>query len=133
MGDHWAESVPEWYLLAFYAILRSIPNKLLGVVAMLGALLVLFALPVLDVARVRGAQFRPAFRAAFWIFVADFIVLTMIGARHPEDPYIAVGQVATALYFAWFLVIVPALGALENTLADVALEPAAPSGKERNY
>jgi ubiquinol-cytochrome c reductase cytochrome b subunit len=117
-----ASIVPEWYLLAFYAILRSIPNKLLGVLAMFGSLLILFTLPALDVSRVRGSQFRPLFRLAFWVLVADFVVLTMIGARHPEDPYIQVGQAATALYFAWFLVIVPALGALENTLMDIALE-----------
>jgi ubiquinol-cytochrome c reductase cytochrome b subunit len=116
-----ASIVPEWYLLAFYAVLRSVPNKLLGVLAMFGSLAILLTLPILDVSRVRGAQFRPLYRLAFWVLVGDFVVLTMIGARHPEDPLILVGQVATALYFGWFLVIVPALGVLENTLMDVAL------------
>jgi ubiquinol-cytochrome c reductase cytochrome b subunit len=94
----------------------------MGVVAMFGSLLVLLTVPLLDVSRVRGAQFRPLHRLAFWILVADFIVLTIIGANHPEDPFIFVGQAATALYFAWFLLIVPALGALENTMMDIALE-----------
>ena len=115
--------MPEWYLLPFYAVLRSIPSKLLGVVAMFASLLILLVLPLADTSRVRGAQFRPLYRAAFWVLVADFAVLMVIGARHPEDPYLVVGQVATALYFAWFLVIVPALGVLENTLLELALNP----------
>jgi ubiquinol-cytochrome c reductase cytochrome b subunit len=118
-----ASIVPEWYLLPFYAVLRSIPSKLLGVVAMFASLLILLVLPLADTSRVRGAQFRPLYRAAFWVLVADFAVLMVIGARHPEDPYLVVGQVATALYFAWFLVVVPALGVLENTLLELALNP----------
>lgn len=112
--------VPEWYLLPFYAILRSIPNKLLGVIAMFASLLILLAMPILDTSRVRGAQFRPLMRWAFWIFVADFVLLMQIGAEHVENPWITVGQIATALYFGFFLVIVPAIGIIENTLMDVA-------------
>lgn len=112
--------VPEWYLLPFYAILRSIPNKLFGVIAIFSALLILLAMPLLDTSRIRGSQFRPLMRFAFWVFVADFIMLMYLGACHVEDPFIEVGQFCTALYFAWFLVIVPAVGIVENTLLDLA-------------
>ena len=112
--------VPEWYLLPYYAILRSIPNKLLGVVAMLGSLLILLLMPILDTSRVRGSQFRPLMRFAFWVFVTDFFLLMFIGSQHAEEPYITIGAIATALYFGWFLVIVPVVGVIENTLMDIA-------------
>ena len=117
-----ASIVPEWYLLPFYAILRSIPNKLLGVAAMFGSLLILLVLPLTDLSRIRGNQFRPAMRLAFWFFVVDFIILTWIGSQHPSSPYLEIGQFATAFYFAWFLIIVPAIGLAENTLMDIATE-----------
>jgi ubiquinol-cytochrome c reductase cytochrome b subunit len=113
--------VPEWYLLPYYAILRSIPNKLLGVVAMFGSLLILLILPITDVSRIRGATFRPAMKVAFWFFVVNFVILLWIGSQHPVTPYIEIGQVATAFYFAWFLVIVPVIGLVENTLMDIAI------------
>lgn len=115
-----ASIVPEWYLLPFYAILRSIPNKLLGVVAMFGSLLILLILPITDLSRIRGSQFRPAMKLAFWFFVVDFIILMWIGSQHPDSPYLEIGQAATAFYFAWFLVIVPFIGLAENTLMDIA-------------
>jgi len=115
-----ASIVPEWYLLPFYAILRSIPNKLLGVVAMFGSLLILLILPITDLSRIRGNQFRPAMKLAFWFFVVDFIILMWIGSQHPDSPYLEIGQAATAFYFAWFLIIVPFIGVAENTLMDVA-------------
>lgn len=114
--------VPEWYLLPYYAILRSIPNKLLGVVAMLGSLLILLAMPILDTARVRGSQFRPLMRFAFWVFVTDFFLLMYIGSQHAEEPFITIGTIATALYFSWFIIIVPVVGVVENTLMDIATE-----------
>jgi ubiquinol-cytochrome c reductase cytochrome b subunit len=117
-----ASIVPEWYLLPYYAILRSIPNKLLGVIAMFGSLLILLVLPLTDVSRIRGNQFRPAMKLAFWFFVVDFIILMWIGSQHPETPYVEIGQVATAFYFAWFLIIVPLIGLVENTLFDTALD-----------
>jgi ubiquinol-cytochrome c reductase cytochrome b subunit len=117
-----ASIVPEWYLLPFYAILRSIPNKLLGVVAMFGSLLILLILPLTDLSRIRGNQFRPAMKLAFWFFVVNFIVLIWIGSQHPESPYVEIGQFSTAFYFLWFLAIVPAIGVIENTLMDVATE-----------
>ena len=115
-----ASIVPEWYLLPFYAILRSIPNKLLGVVAMFGSLVILLILPLTDLSRIRGNQFRPAMKLAFWFFVVDFIILMWIGSQHPESPYLEIGQIATAFYFAWFLIIVPLIGISENTLIDIA-------------
>jgi ubiquinol-cytochrome c reductase cytochrome b subunit len=117
-----ASIVPEWYLLPFYAILRSIPNKLLGVVAMFGSLLILLILPITDVSRIRGNQFRPFMKFAFWFFVVDFIILMWIGSQHPDTPYLEIGQFATAFYFAWFIIIVPVLGLVENTLMDIATE-----------
>ena len=111
--------VPEWYLLPFYAILRSIPNKLLGVISMFASLLILLAMPILDQSRIRGSQFRPLNRFIFWILVADFILLMYLGSQHVEQPFIVVGQVATALYFAWFVILVPVTSIIENTLIDI--------------
>lgn len=113
--------VPEWYLLPFYAILRSIPNKLLGVIAMFMSLLILLAMPILDTSRVRGSQFRPLMRVLFILQVVNFFILMAIGGLHVEDPFITVGAVCTAFYFIWFIVLVPIIGIIENTLMDIAL------------
>jgi len=113
--------VPEWYLLPYYAILRSIPNKLLGVIAMFASLLILLAMPVLDTSRIRGSQFRPIMRFMFWVFSANFLILMWIGSQHPESPFLEIGQFATFLYFAWFLLIVPLTGIIENTLMDLSI------------
>ena len=112
--------VPEWYLLPYYAILRSIPNKLLGVLGMFGSLLILLVLPLTDVSRIRGSQFRPAMKFAQWFFIVNFAILMWIGSQHPESPYLEIGQISTAFYFAWFLIIVPGIGILENTAFDIA-------------
>ena len=117
-----ASIVPEWYLLPFYAILRSIPNKLLGVIAMFGSLLILLVLPYTDLSRVRGNQFKPFMKFAFWFFVVDFIILMWIGSQHPNSPYVEIGQIATAFYFAWFLIIIPVVGLIENTFMDLATD-----------
>jgi len=114
--------VPEWYLLPYYAILRSIPNKLLGVIGMLMSLLILLAMPILDTGRVRGSQFRPLMRFSFWVFVTDFFYLMYLGSQHAEEPFVTLGMIATVLYFGWFLVLVPVVGIIENTLADIATE-----------
>jgi quinol-cytochrome oxidoreductase complex cytochrome b subunit len=111
--------VPEFYLLPFYAILRAIPNKLLGVVAMLASILILLLLPFLETSRVRSSTFRPLMRFTFWLFVVDFLLLMWIGANHPEPPFILLGQLCTAFYFGYFLVLVPLLGIIENTLSDL--------------
>lgn len=108
--------VPEWYLLPFYAILRSIPNKLLGVIAMFSAILAILLLSVLDFGKIKGFQFRPISKIAFWAFLINFIILMKLGACHVESPYIELGQVSTILYFSYFVLIVPIISSLENTL-----------------
>ena len=111
--------VPEWYLLPFYAILRSIPNKLLGVIAMFSAIFVILALAFTDLGRSRGLQFRPLSKIIFWIFVANFLILMVLGAKHVESPFIEFGQISTVLYFSHFIFFVPAVSILENTLTDL--------------
>ena len=114
--------VPEWYLLPFYAILRSIPNKLLGVIAMFSAILILLAMPFTDLSRFRGIQFRPLSKAAFFIFVGNFLILMQLGAKHVESPFIEFGQISTVIYFSHFLIIVPIISLLENSLIELASE-----------
>ena len=111
-----ASIVPEWYFLPFYAILRSVPSKLGGVVLMFSAILVLFVLPWLDTSPVRSARFRPIYRQLIWLLVASVIVLGFVGAHHPEGIWVVLGRVCTAYYFLHFLVILPVLGKLEHTL-----------------
>jgi ubiquinol-cytochrome c reductase cytochrome b subunit len=111
--------VPEWYLLPFYAILRSIPNKLLGVIAMFSAILVLLIMPFADFGRSRGLQFRPLSKIAFFIFLANFLILMQLGAKHVESPFIEFGQISTVLYFSHFLIIVPLISLVENSLTDL--------------
>jgi ubiquinol-cytochrome c reductase cytochrome b subunit len=107
--------VPEWYLLPFYAILRSVPDKLGGVILMFSAILILLALPWLDTSKVRSAVFRPIYKQFFWILVIDVLVLGYIGAMPAEGMYVAIGRVATVYYFAHFLIILPVLGFTEKT------------------
>jgi quinol-cytochrome oxidoreductase complex cytochrome b subunit len=123
-----AEIVPEWYLLPFYAILRSVPDiaipgtsivfmeaKLAGVIAMFGALLVPAALPWLDFSKVRSARFRPIYKQLFWIFLADCILLGWIGAQKPEGMTLFLGRAATAYYFAHLLILMPLVAKFEKT------------------
>jgi len=107
--------VPEWYFLPFYAILRSVPDKLGGVLAMFGAILLLFALPWLDSSKVRSATFRPMYRQAFYIFVVDGLLLGYIGAQPAEGNALIIGQCATVYYFFHLLVILPFLSKFEKT------------------
>lgn len=111
--------VPEWYLLPFYAILRSIPNKLLGVIAMLAAILIILALPLVDLGRTQGLQFRPLSKVVFWIFVVNFLILMQLGAKHVESPFIEFGQISTVLYFSHFLIIIPLTSLIENVLISI--------------
>ena len=110
--------VPEWYFLPFYAILRSIPSKLGGVIAMVAAILILFVLPFLHISYIRSATFRPIYRKIFWFFIADVIFLGYIGGQPVEYPFVTLGQIATVFYFSYFLIIVPFLGFLENVLVE---------------
>jgi len=107
--------VPEWYLLPFYAILRSIPDKLLGVVAMFASIFVLVILPWLDTSKVRSAIFRPLYKKFFWILVGTVILLGYLGAKPPEGIYLILARIATTYYFVHFLIILPLLGHYEKT------------------
>jgi len=124
--------VPEWYYLPFYAILRSIPNKLAGVIAMFSAILVLAFLPWLDTAKTRSSKYRPLAKQFFWIFVIVCIVLGYLGSKPPEGIYVIAGRILTVCYFAYFLVLLPLLSRIEkprplpNSIADDVL---AKSGK----
>lgn len=99
--------VPEWYFLPFYAILRSIPNKLAGVLAMLSSILILFVLPWLDKSPVKSYRYRPLSKFFFWIFIVDCLLLGFIGGKPPEGVYVILGGLATFYYFTHFLLIVP--------------------------
>ena len=107
--------VPEWYLLPFYAILRSVPDKLGGVVVMFAAVFILMFLPWLDTSKVRSAVFRPLYKIFFWILVIDVVVLGYIGAKPPEGMYLIIGRIATIYYFVHFILIMPLLGFKEKT------------------
>ena len=109
-----AHIVPEWYYLPFYAILRAIPDKLGGVIAMFGSILILFALPWLDTSKVRSGNYRPLFKGFFWIFVVVCIALGYLGSKPAEGAYVIWSRILTAYYFAHFLVILPLLGLLES-------------------
>ena len=105
---------PDWYLLPFYAILRSIPNKLLGVIALFSSIAILAFLPWLDTSRVRSAVFRPLYRQFFWIFVVVVVALGYLGSQPPEGIYVTIAQILSFYYFAHFLIILPLLGILEK-------------------
>nr|YP_010451266.1 cytochrome b [Phoxocampus belcheri]UTV01073.1 cytochrome b [Phoxocampus belcheri] len=107
---------PEWYFLFAYAILRSIPNKLGGVLALLFSILVLMLVPVLQTSKQRGLTFRPMSQILFWCLIMDIVVLTWIGGMPVENPYIIIGQVASVIYFMIFLILSPTAGWLENKM-----------------
>ena len=109
-----AHIVPEWYFLPFYAILRAVPDKLGGVLAMFGAIAVLFILPWLDRSPIRSGNFRPIFKIFFWVFFADCIALGYLGGMPAEGIYVVLSRVATAWYFLHFLVILPLLSVIET-------------------
>jgi ubiquinol-cytochrome c reductase cytochrome b/c1 subunit len=119
--------VPEWYYLPFYAILRAIPNKLGGVLAMFGAIVVLAFLPWLDTARTRSARYRPLFKQFFWIFAVVCLVLGWLGSKPAEGAYVIIARILTIYYFAHFIIILPLLSRIEtpraapNSIADDVL------------
>nr|AIG52592.1 cytochrome b [Ctenotus quinkan] len=107
---------PEWYFLFAYAILRSIPNKLGGVLALLFSILILMLIPMLHTSKQRGNTFRPLSQTLFWTLVSNIIILTWIGGQPVEDPFIIIGQIASTTYFIIFLVLMPAVAKMENSL-----------------
>jgi len=109
--------VPEWYFLPFYAILRSIPDKLGGVAAMIGAILVLGLLPVFNFSEVRSSKFRPIFSIFYWLFTVNFLILGWIGQKPVESPYIEIGMGATIFYFLFLIILLPLIGIIEHKLA----------------
>jgi ubiquinol-cytochrome c reductase cytochrome b subunit len=142
-----AHIVPEWYFLPFYAILKSftvdfiLAAKLWGVLAMFGSILLLFFLPWLDTSPVRSGSYRPLFRTFFWVFIADVVVLTWAGGSVPTPMVVAISQIATAYYFAHFLIILPLISKFErplplpNSITDSVLhgeaQEAAPAGSAK--
>jgi ubiquinol-cytochrome c reductase cytochrome b subunit len=116
-----AAIVPEWYLLSFYAILRSIPNKLLGVITMFSAIAIILILPLVDISRSKGLQFKPFGKISFWFFVVNFLILMSLGACHVESPFIELGQYSTVIYFSYFIVIIYIISLLGNTLMDLII------------
>lgn len=108
--------VPEWYFLPFYAILRSIPDKLGGVIAMVSAILILLMLPIINTSKIRSSKFRPFFSFSYWFLVADFIILGWIGQKPVESPFIEIGLAATIFYFLFFLFLLPLIGLIETYL-----------------
>lgn len=109
-----AHIVPEWYLLPFYAILRAVPDKLMGVLLMFGSIVVLFFLPWLDTMKVKSARYRPLYKIFFLFFVIFCLLLGYLGAKPPEGMYLLLSRVSTIYYFAFFLVIMPILSRIEK-------------------
>ena len=107
--------VPEWYLLPFYAILRAVPDKVGGVVLMLGSIFILLALPWLDSSKVRSTVFRPLYKKFFWLLVIDVLALGYVGAMPAEGIYLLIARVGTIYYFAHFLIVLPLLSRIEKT------------------
>jgi len=109
--------VPEWYYLPFYAILRAIPNKLLGVIALMSSIAILFFVPWLDTSKVRSTRYRPIYRWFFWAFVVTCVALGYLGSQAPEGWYLILGRLFTAYYFAFFLLVMPLVGRMEKPSA----------------
>jgi ubiquinol-cytochrome c reductase cytochrome b subunit len=118
--------VPEWYLLPYYAMLRSVPQKLIGVLVLAGALLTIFFVPWLDSSPVRSCRFRPLMKQLFWIFAADCVLLGYVGSQSADAawnlggaqfPLVWLARIGTAYYFAFFWILMPLVGRIETTRA----------------
>nr|YP_011017565.1 apocytochrome b [Antithamnionella miharai]WQF69340.1 apocytochrome b [Antithamnionella miharai]WQF69365.1 apocytochrome b [Antithamnionella miharai] len=113
-----AHIVPEWYFLPFYAILRSIPHKLGGVIAMIFSILILAFLPWIHSTEIRSSRFRPIYKFFFWVFISCSLLLGWIGGMPVEDPYILIGQILSIYYFLYFIFFIPFLGKIEKYLLN---------------
>ena len=111
-----AHIVPEWYFLPFYAVLRSIPDKLGGVIAMGGALIILMFIPFINTSDIKSTSFRPIFKIFYWLIVSDFIILGWVGQKPVKDIYVTIGQIATLFYFIFFACVIPVTGQIEKSL-----------------
>lgn len=107
--------VPEFYFLSFYAILRAVPNKLIGVILMFSAILILFILPAIDYSPIRGNTFRPLYRNIYWLLISNYILLTWLGAEHATQSYVLLGRYCTVIYFTYFM-LVPTSSKYESIL-----------------
>ena len=114
--------VPEWYFLPFYAILRSIPHKAAGIVAMGGAILVMLVIPYTYTGYIRNTTYRPLFKVFYWLLVADFLTLMWVGQAPITDPFIALGQLASIYYFSFFLFLIPLIGIIETKLVNYKVD-----------
>jgi len=111
-----AHVVPEWYFLPFYAILRSIPHKAIGVSLMLGSILILFVIPFSNTSKVRNTTYRPIFKIFLWALFADFLFLAWLGERPVRDTFIYAGYISTVYYFIFFVFLIPLIGKVETFL-----------------
>ncbi len=122
--------VPEWYFLPFYAILRAVPDKLIGVLLMFSSILILFVLPWLDTSRIRSATFRPVFKIFFWVFAVDAVILGYCGSQPAEGLPLVLSRIGTAWYFLHFIVFLPVIGWLETpkplpaSISEPVMKPA---------
>ena len=123
--------VPEWYFLPFYAILRAVPDKLGGVIAMFAAIAVLFVLPWLDRSPIRSAKFRPVYFVLFWVLLADCILLGFCGANPPEGIWVVLSRIGTVYYFAHFIILLPLLSLYERPIdLPLSISNPSPSGSK---
>ncbi|MCX8503758.1 MAG: cytochrome b/b6 [Beijerinckiaceae bacterium] len=109
-----AHIVPEWYFLPFYAILRAVPDKLLGVLAMFGSIAIMVVVPWLDTSKVRSGNYRPVFQIFFWLFAINAVVLGWLGSKPPEGMYVVASRICTVYYFAYYILVLPLLGLFET-------------------
>lgn len=109
-----ASIVPEFYLLFAYAILKSIPSKLGGIIALGLAILILGITPITHTSKIRSNRFKPLSRKNFWLFIGNFFLLTYLGGLHAEDPYVLVTQISTIFYFSFFVLFLPIIGIIED-------------------
>lgn len=117
-----AHVVPEWYFLAYYAILRCIPHKAAGIIAMFASIFILFLIPFINTSEIRNTTYRPIFKIFFWLFIADFIILVWSGQKPITKSYIFTAKVATVYYFFFFLIVIPVVGKIESILARYKTE-----------